>query len=70
MQLSNDTRHRMLCHLADWFILSLPPGVSEFSRIEIWDKEYDYLKLRMDDMALWEAARETGFGETADDTLA
>lgn len=63
MSLSSDERHRMLCFLADWFLVSLPPGLSEHSRLEVWDREYEYSKSLFSDAQLWETARELGYGK-------
>ena len=67
MILSNDTRHKMLCFLADWFLLNLPPGCSDHVKLEVWDREYDYMKRHHNDLGLWEAAREAGFDTTPDE---
>lgn len=61
LKLGVDTRHKLLCFLADWIILTLPPGVSEFSRLEIWDKEYDYRNSQHSDATLYESAIEAGY---------
>lgn len=66
MQLANDVRHKMLCFLADWYMLGLPPGCSEFTRLEVWDREYEWMK-RLNDAQLWASAREAGFDVAADE---
>lgn len=58
----------MLCFLADWMVLSLPPGVSDYARTEVWDKEYDYIKKQYaDDVMLFEVAKDCGYNVTPEE---